>query len=141
MASITYHTINTEEPNLPKDAIQKWLEELEKSNKKEFTINYIFCNDDEILKINKTHLNHDYFTDIITFDLSAKNSNHIISDIFISTDTVLSNCKLENTNFANEIIRVITHGVFHLLNFKDKTEEEKTKMRQLENEAIEQILT
>lgn len=140
MASISYHTINTQEPKIPKENIKNWLESLENKHEIEFTINYIFCNDSEILKINKEHLNHDYYTDIITFDLSTNNSKHIISDIFISIDTVLSNSKLENTNFTNEIIRVISHGILHLLGHNDKTEEEKQAMRNLENKAIEAIL-
>lgn len=140
MASISYHTINTKEPNLPKKKIQDWIESIEKKEKVEFSINYIFCDDNEILRINRDHLNHNYHTDIITFDLSTKGTNHIISDIFISNDTVLSNSKTENTNFATEIIRVLSHGVLHLLGFNDKTEAEKQEMRSQENKAIEFIL-
>ena len=87
-------------------------------------LNYIFCSDEYLLNINIEHLNHDYYTDIITFDNSDE-PKKIESDIFISIDRVNENCSEHHVSPENELHRVMIHGVLHLLGFKDKTEEEK----------------
>ncbi|WP_233145478.1 rRNA maturation RNase YbeY [Labilibacter marinus] len=102
-------------------------------------VSFIFCSDDYILNINKEYLNHDYYTDIITFDYCE--NNRIKGDIFISIDTVLSNSKKYNVSFLNELYRVIIHGILHLLGFKDKTEEDNAKMHQLEDNALKVLET
>lgn len=118
-----------------------WLDIVSRETHKDFVLNYIFCSEEYLLNINQQYLNHDYYTDIITFDLSDPDKeNFIEADIFISLDTVLSNSKKEKDSFANELARVMSHGVFHLLGYNDKTEEEKTTMRQLEDEAIAKII-
>ena len=94
------------------------------------SINYIFCSDDMILEVNKKHLNHDYFTDIITFSLRE---DPIVSDIFISIDRVVDNAKTHNVPFDQELLRVMAHGVLHLCGYKDKTEAESLVMRQKED--------
>lgn len=90
--------------------------------------NYIFCSDEYLLGINKQFLDHDYYTDIITFDNSEEEGD-IESDIFISLDRVKENAENENVSFEEELTRVIAHGMLHLVGFKDKTEVEATEMR------------
>ena len=116
-----------------------WLNELADETNNYFRLNYIFCSDEYILEVNKQYLNHDYYTDIITFDLSDENSQLIESDIFISLDTVFSNSQEENNSFADELLRVMAHGVFHLLGYNDKSDDEKKEMRRLEDEAISKM--
>jgi len=90
-------------------------------------INYIFCNDSYLLDINKKYLNHDTFTDIISFDYTI--GKQINGDIYISIDRIKENSKLYNTSFNNELLRVMIHGVLHYLGYKDKTTDEKKIMR------------
>jgi probable rRNA maturation factor len=94
-------------------------------------ISLVFCTDDYLLSINQSYLNHDYFTDIITFDYS---SNKLISgDLLISVDRVLENAKLNKTEFNNELFRVIYHGILHLCGYKDKSFKDKKLMTEKEN--------
>ena len=98
-------------------------------------INYIFCTDDYLLDINRQHLNHNYYTDIITFDNSEK-ENTIESDIFISIDRVKENANDQSVTMIEELHRVMIHGILHLLGYGDKTEEEKTLMRKKEDACL-----
>lgn len=97
-------------------------------------VTYIFCSDDYLLSINRQYLQHDYYTDIITFDYVEKDV--ISGDLFISVDTVKSNSELFETSFTDELHRVMIHGVLHLLGLKDKAPEDEAKMRNAENEAL-----
>lgn len=100
-------------------------------------INIVFCDDNYILSVNKKFLNHNYYTDIITFDYC---DNNIISgDLIISVDTVKQNSDLYKTDFKEELNRVIIHGVLHLLGYNDSTQEEIVEMREMENFALELI--
>ena len=94
-------------------------------------LNYTFCNDEYLHKINVEFLNHDMYTDIITFDYCV--GNEIISDIYISTERVSENAKKYSDSFEQEIHRVLIHGLLHLCGYKDKSEEEKSLMREKEN--------
>jgi len=94
-------------------------------------INYIFCTDDYLSHLNKKFLSHDTLTDIISFDYSVGKT--ISGDIFISIDRVKENAKTFNVTFAEELNRVIIHGVLHFCGYKDKSENEKTTMRDKEN--------
>ena len=96
------------------------------------TLNYIFCDDKYLLQMNKDYLHHNYFTDIITFDNSTE-KKIIAGDVFISVDTVRSNSKRFDTNFYDELHRVMIHGLLHLLGYKDKTEANKKRMRKMED--------
>ena len=107
-------------------------------NKKPGTLNYIFCIDDYLLNINKTYLNHDFYTDIITFDQSDS-EDMIEGEIYISIERVKENAENNSVDFSLELMRVIIHGILHLIGFKDKTEEESKKMRLLENQMLELI--
>ena len=97
-------------------------------------IDYIFCTDDYLLELNKDYLNHDTFTDIITFDY--RDGSIISGDIFISTDRVQDNAKKFDVEFSNELRRVMIHGILHLAGFGDKSKEEKDIMRLKEDEKI-----
>jgi probable rRNA maturation factor len=97
-------------------------------------INVIFCDDEYLLSVNNTYLNHDYYTDIITFDYSQKDM--ISGDLFISISRVKENANELNIEFITELYRVIVHGVLHLLGYKDKTKLEKDEMRAKEDEMI-----
>ena len=97
-------------------------------------IDYIFCSDEYLLKLNKEYLNHDTFTDIITFDYT--DGKIISGDIFISTDRVEDNARKFDVEFLNELRRVMSHGILHLAGFGDKSIEEKKIMREKEEEKI-----
>lgn len=97
-------------------------------------ISYIFCSDSYILDVNRKYLNHDYYTDIITFDYSE--DQKISGDLFISVETVKSNSELFKTNFIDEFHRVIIHGILHLCGLKDKCPEDEKKMREAEDSAL-----
>ena len=97
-------------------------------------IDYIFCTDDYLLKLNQEYLNHDTFTDIITFDYT--NGRTISGDIFISTERVQENAKSFEVDFQEELLRVMSHGVLHLMGYGDKSEEDKKLMREKEEEKI-----
>lgn len=102
-------------------------------------INFIFCDDEYILSVNRQYLNHDYYTDVITFDYCEVNV--LSGDVFISLDTVKSNAELFQTTFENELNRVICHAVLHLIGFKDKTDLDSKEMRCNENICLELLKT
>jgi probable rRNA maturation factor len=97
-------------------------------------INFVLVSDDELLDINVSSLNHDYYTDIITFDYSE--GRKIDAEIYISTDRVMSNAKEFNSTFEDELLRVVVHGLLHIIGFKDFTIEQKSEMRHQENTLI-----
>ena len=97
-------------------------------------ISFVFCDDNYLLKINSEFLDHDTYTDIITFNYSV--GNELISEIYISIDRVEENAKKYNQTFENEIHRVMIHGVLHLCGYKDKLTEEKQIMRDKENHYL-----
>ena len=98
---------------------------------------YQFCGDEEILRTNREFLNHDYYTDIITFDYTV--GDKIGGDILISLDTVASNARQLGVPYENELLRVIVHGVLHLCGFKDKSPEERAQMEAAENKALNEF--
>lgn len=99
-------------------------------------LSYIFCSDKYLLQINRQFLQHDFYTDIITFDLSSDKAN-LKAEIYISVDRVKENAIDIGIPFNIELHRVIFHGVLHLCGFKDKTKPQKTLMRQMEDQYIE----
>jgi probable rRNA maturation factor len=99
-------------------------------------LNYIFCSDDYLLEINKEYLQHDYYTDIITFD-NSEEEQLLEGDIFVSIDRVKDNAKLLNTEFEDELRRVLIHGLLHLIGFEDGSEELKFKMRAKEDACLQ----
>jgi len=103
-------------------------------DKQEGEVNYIFCDDEYLLQINQQYLNHDYYTDIISFDYTI--GNEINGDIFISIDRVKENAIDYKVSFHEELLRVLSHGILHFCGHKDKTEEDEVLMRKKENEKI-----
>ena len=125
-------------PGFNQGVVSQWIEAVARSfNKPVGELAYIFCNDEKILEVNKEFLNHDYFTDIITFDYS--NRRRIAGDMFISLDTVRSNAELFSKNYDEELMRVVIHGVLHLVGINDKGEGEREIMEKHENEALEML--
>ena len=102
--------------------------------KKVGEVAYIFCNDEKILEVNRQFLQHDYYTDIITFDYTE--GDVISGDIFISLDTVQSNALEQHTNYNEELHRVIIHGILHLCGINDKGPGERELMEAAENKAL-----
>lgn len=132
---ITFDVEHPEPLILDETKLETWINKVIAShNKEQGAIAYLFCTDEKILEVNKQYLNHDYYTDIITFDYCE--DNIVSGDMFISIDTVKSNAILFNTSFEQELLRVIIHGILHLCGFGDSTEEEEAKMRTLEDLAL-----
>ncbi len=102
---------------------------------KKADLTYIFCDDAYLLQMNRQYLEHDTFTDIITFDLSEQNT--LIGELYISIERVKDNAAKYHTTQNDELHRVIFHGALHLCGFKDKKEADKAVMRQKENECLE----
>ena len=96
------------------------------------TVNYIFCTDKYLLKLNKEFLGHDYLTDVITFN-NSEEKEKLVADIFISIDRVQANAKKFGTGFGGELHRVMLHGALHLAGFKDKSKADKKEMRKAED--------
>lgn len=118
-----------------KQHIKNWIKSVAEKEKKQVgNINYIFCNDEELLDVNIKHLNHDTYTDIITFDYSEAKKIH--GDIFISVERVLENSSKFKTTFDNELSRVMIHGILHLCGYKDKSKKDAELMREKENSYI-----
>lgn len=114
------------------DAIILWLHKAAKEEEKYIEgIQYIFCDDAYLHKINLEFLKHDSYTDIITFDYCV--GDELISDIYISTERIEENAKIYEVSFKEELKRVMIHGLLHLCGYKDKTEDEAKQMREKEN--------
>ncbi len=127
-------------PSVDTQRLKKWILFIIK--KKDFflgSVSIVFCSDEYILKTNREFLNHNYYTDIITFDY-CENKN-ISGDLLISLDTVLSNSKQYETDFLEELHRVIIHGILHLMGFDDKTPETRTIIREEENKSLALLQT
>lgn len=97
-------------------------------------INYIFCDDEYLLKINQEYLQHDYYTDVIGFQYTYESP--LMGDIYISIERIKENAKKNDVSFENELARVMIHGVLHFVGFKDKTPEDTIKMREAENKYL-----
>lgn len=136
---ITYHLEGVEKPKICTRRTSKWVKEVaEKHEKIVGEIAYIFCSDEYIIDVNRKFLNHDYYTDVITFDYSE--GNKISGDIFISLDTVKTNAETFNQDYYNELERIIIHGILHLCGFKDKDSKDKEEMTFQEDEAIKLLI-
>jgi probable rRNA maturation factor len=120
-----------------KNNFKSWLKKVsEKEGFKINNLNYIFCSDEYLHKINLEYLDHDTYTDIITFD-NSEDENIVEGDIFISIERVKENSFTLNTVFEEELKRVIVHGLLHLCGYDDHSPEDKAEMRLLESEYIE----
>jgi len=124
--------------NFKRKKTKSWLKKIIIENgKKVGDISIIFCSDQSLFEINQTYLKHFYFTDVITFNYNYKSI--INGDLYISIDRVYDNSAIFQNNFELELNRVIVHGVLHLLNFKDKSKNQKMNMRILENHYLNLI--
>jgi probable rRNA maturation factor len=133
---IQYIAENIKMPVLERQKLNRWIKNVTAGyNKITGDISFIFCDDKKILEINNQYLQHDYYTDIITFDYTV--GNKISGDIFIGIETVKSNSVEFGTNFTDELHRIIIHGILHLCGQDDKTPELREKMNKNENLALE----
>jgi len=133
--AILFFADGVKKPKLKYNIINFWLSSIVLSyNSITCELNYIFCNDKYLLDINTRYLNHDFYTDVITFDYCL--GNNISGDIFISIERVKENAVIYNVNFEDELMRVIVHGLLHLLGFNDSSLDEKGEMRKMEDELL-----
>ncbi|MTI30291.1 rRNA maturation RNase YbeY [Xanthovirga aplysinae] len=136
MASINFFNEDLDFDLENSEKTRRWIQEIiKKENFVLNELNFVFCSDNYLHTINMEYLDHDTYTDIITFD-NSEIKNEIEGDIFISVERVRENAKSFKRTFTNELHRVIIHGVLHLLGYKDKTEEEATLMRKKEDESL-----
>ena len=124
-------------PKLDRKAVRTWIAAVAASydGRKVGNLNYIFCNDERIIDVNREFLGHDYYTDIITFDYSEPGV--VSGDMFISLDTVLSNSVKFRTSYDRDLMRVIIHGVLHLYGINDKGPGERAVMEAAEEKALD----
>lgn len=138
---ISFHTEDIKFNLKNKTILKQWIvSTIEKKKRKAGDINFIFCSDEHLLGINKQYLDHDTYTDIVTFDYSKEDPKKKISgDIFISIDRVKENAEKFSKSFEDELHRVIIHGVMHLLGYKDKTKATKEEMTKEEDHALKRL--
>ena len=135
---IHFSTDQVEMPALNQTKIQRWIRAVAADYGFSVgEIHYIFCSDEKELEVNRTFLQHDYYTDVITFDYSTEDV--INGDIFSSLDTVRSNAEEVGADFKEELMRIIIHGVLHLTGQADKTPETKAEMTRKENLALAKL--
>ncbi|MEI6677841.1 MAG: rRNA maturation RNase YbeY [Mariniphaga sp.] len=133
--SILFLTEEITRPKLRYRIITKWLKVvIEKYDFRPGDLTYIFCSDAYLRNINNKFLSHDYYTDIVTFDYCS--NRRISGDMFISIERVKENSIFFNVTYEDELLRVIIHGLLHLLGYKDGNDEEKKIMRHIEGECI-----
>ena len=123
-------------PKIKKRNVSAWIKKVaELHGKKVGDLSYLFCSDDHILEVNREYLQHDYYTDIITFDYTE--GDVISGDMVISVDTIATNAEKYNTSFESEFFRVVIHGVLHLCGINDKGPGEREIMEENEDKALE----
>lgn len=133
---ISYQTEGVEMPDISEKDTTEWITKVARSYEKRVgMINYIFCDDETILKVNREYLKHDYYTDIITFDYCE--GRKLSGDLYISLDTVKTNAELFKQPRDRELHRVIIHGILHLVGINDKGPGEREIMEAAENKALE----
>ena len=136
---ITYQTENVPMPDIKKREVTEWIKQVAASyGKRVGEVTYIFCDDEKILEVNRQYLQHDYYTDIITFDYTE--GSRISGDLFISLDTVRTNAEqFANGDYRRELHRVIIHGILHLCGINDKGPGEREQMEAAEDQALQLI--
>ena len=139
---ISYQVDGVKMPAIRRRDISAWIKAVAATyGKRVGDIGYIFCNDEKILEVNRQYLQHDYYTDIITFDYSddallTGRKDTIAGDLFISLDTVRTNAEQQGTTYDEELHRVIIHGILHLCGINDKGPGEREIMEREENQAL-----
>ena len=132
MCLVSFHSEQTDYSISNENQISDWLVSVCKTEGKTLAeISIILCSDDYLLEVNRKHLNHDYYTDVITFDYSE--SPHVSGDIFISIDRVRENVGSFGVEMVDELHRIIVHGTLHLLGYTDKTSSSKEEMTSKED--------
>lgn len=132
---ILYNFIDLEIPDFNPEFFSLWVNDTIVKNGFELgELSYVFCSDEYLLEMNKEHLNHDYYTDIITFNYNVDFS--LSGDLFISYDRIVDNAETLGVSVFDELCRVMIHGVLHLLGYNDKTDEDQLEMTQLENNCL-----
>lgn len=133
--AVSFYTEGIDLPAINKTTIRNWVKQVaELHGKRVGGISYIFCNDEKILEVNVQYLQHDYYTDIITFDYTE--GDKISGDLFISLDTVKTNAEQFGQDYNTELHRVIIHGILHLCGINDKGPGEREIMEAEENKAL-----
>ncbi len=134
-AKVQFHYLDQEFSLRDRSRLKQFIESIFKREKKKLgSLSYIFCSDKYLLEINRQYLKHDFFTDIISFDLST--SSETIGEIYISIDRVRDNASSYGTSFTEELHRVIFHGSLHLCGYKDKSKPDQALMRKKEDQAL-----
>jgi len=136
MQRCSFHDYDVRSGVTQKRKIALLVKKILEKKKADYNINYILCSDEYLLNMNKEYLQHNTLTDIITFDLSEENSELLIADIYISIQRVEENAATFNKKFTEEFIRVVVHGILHLLGYQDKSAQQKTTMRRMETRWI-----
>lgn len=132
---ITYNTIDVPMPDFSHRKISAWVKAVAAAHGRRIgEVAYVFCNDEKILEVNRQYLQHDYYTDIITFDYSV--GEVISGDLFISLDTVRSNAAGLGADYTDELHRVVIHGILHLCGINDKGPGEREIMEAEEDKAL-----
>ena len=140
MNSISFHNegVNTKTPS--KRLLKAWIKEFVSYHKKKVgELAFVFCDDEKILEVNRNFLQHDYYTDIITFDYCE--GDIVSGDIFISVERVTENAIIHRSEYNTELLRVIAHGVLHLIGFQDKNKNDKDEMTKNEDLCISMFFT
>ena len=133
--AIAYYAEDIQLPAIKKKAVSGWIKAVaETYGKKTGDISYIFCSDEKILEVNRQYLQHDYYTDIITFDCCE--GDRLSGDLFISLDTIRTNAEQFGAAYDDELHRVIIHGILHLCGINDKGPGEREIMEKAENKAL-----
>jgi len=133
--AISYYEEGIKAPKIKKRIISSWIKEVAAAyGKKIGEVGYIFCSDEKILEVNRQYLQHDYYTDIITFDYTE--GDKISGDLFISLDTVKTNAETFGSTYTEELYRTIIHGILHLCGINDKGPGEREIMEANENKAL-----
>lgn len=133
-----WNTENVEMPCIDTKVMEQWIAEVAAAHQRMLgDIAYIFCDDEKILEVNRQFLNHDYYTDIITFDYTT--GKRISGDMFISLDTVRTNAEQFGATYDSELLRVIIHGILHLCGINDKGPGEREIMEAEENKALDTL--
>lgn len=135
---ITFSSDNIPMPSLDYPQVERWIRVVAAQYGYAVgDLNYIFCNDEKILSVNREFLQHDYYTDVITFDYTTR--TRVNGDIYISLDTVASNAEQVGAPFLHELHRIIIHGLLHLTGQADKTPETKAQMTAKEESALRHL--
>jgi probable rRNA maturation factor len=137
MQKIQFYFLDRKPALRERTRLKIFIERLFKQEKKNLgNLSYIFCSDEHLIGINKDFLKHDFYTDVITFDLSSSKSE-IEGEVYLSVDRIKDNAKQLGVSFTEELHRVIFHGALHLCGYKDKNKADQTQMRSAENKYLQ----